>query len=56
MPLILGLLPNSSDGDDTLDTKIVSIKLPPKKEEIKNIPPPPPPPKVDQVKFVKPGC
>jgi hypothetical protein len=26
MPLILGLLPNSSD--DTLDTKIVSIKLP----------------------------
>jgi protein TonB len=28
MPLILGLLPNSSDGDDTLDTKIVSIKLP----------------------------
>jgi protein TonB len=37
MPLILGLLPNSSDGDDTLDTKIVSIKLPPKEEEIKKI-------------------
>lgn len=56
MPLILGLLPDSSDGDDTLDTKIVSIKLPPKKEEVKkNLPPPPPPPpKVDQVKFVKP--
>jgi protein TonB len=54
MPLILGLLPNS-DGDDTLDTKIVSIKLRLKKEEIKKIfhhhhrht-------KVDQVKFVKP--
>jgi len=40
----------------TLDEKIVTIKLPPKKvEEIKNLPPPPPPPpKVDQVKFVKP--
>jgi protein TonB len=56
MPLILSLLPENSDVDETLDTKIVSIKLPPKKEEIKkNIPPPPPPPpKVDQVKFVKP--
>ncbi len=56
MPLILGLLPDSSDDDAALDTKIVSIKLPPKKEEIKkNIPPPPPPPpKVDQQKFVKP--
>lgn len=55
-PLILSLLPESSDKDVTLDTKIVSIKLPPKKEEVKpNLPPPPPPPpKVDQVKFVKP--
>ena len=55
-PLILSLLPDSSDADTTLDTKIVSIKLPPKKEEVKkNLPPPPPPPpKVDQVKFVKP--
>jgi protein TonB len=33
MPLILGLLPNSSDGDDTLDTKIVSIKLPPRRKK-----------------------
>ncbi|MBC5863666.1 energy transducer TonB [Flavobacterium turcicum] len=56
MPLILGLLPDSSEDEAALDTKIVSIKLPPKKEEVKkNIPPPPPPPpKVDQVKFVKP--
>jgi protein TonB len=33
MPLILGLLPNSSDGDDTLDTKIVSIKLPQRRKK-----------------------
>jgi protein TonB len=43
MPLILGLLPNSSDGDDTLDTKIVSIKLPQEGRNKKDIPPPPPP-------------
>ena len=55
MPLILSLLPDSSEGDETLDTKIVSIKLPPKEEIKKDVPPPPPPPpKVDQVKFVKP--
>ena len=55
MPLILGLLPDSADEDAALDTKIVSIKLPPKEEVKKNLPPPPPPPpKVDQVKFVKP--
>jgi protein TonB len=54
-PLILNLLPDSSDADETLDTKIVSIKLPPKEEIKKDVPPPPPPPpKVDQVKFVKP--
>ncbi|MFV8369147.1 energy transducer TonB [Flavobacterium sp. LB2R40] len=54
-PLILNLLPDSSDDDQVLDTKIVSIKLPPKEEIKKNIPPPPPPPpKVDQQKFVKP--
>jgi protein TonB len=55
-PLILSLLPDSGESDATLDQKIVSIKLPPKKEEIKKDlpPPPPPPPKVDQVKFVKP--
>lgn len=55
MPLIVSLLPDSSEADEVLDTKIVSIKLPPKEEIKKNIPPPPPPPpKVDQVKFVKP--
>ncbi len=55
-PLILSLLPSSSEADTTLDTKIVTVKMPPKKEEVKkNLPPPPPPPpKVDQVKFVKP--
>ena len=54
-PLIMSLLPDSSE-DNSLDQKIVSIKLPPKKEEVKKDlpPPPPPPPKVDQVKFVKP--
>ena len=55
-PLIVSLLPDSSDDTVALDTKITAIKLPPKKEEIKKDlpPPPPPPPKVDQVKFVKP--
>jgi protein TonB len=55
-PLILSLLPSSSEADTTIDTKIVTVKMPPKKEEVKkNLPPPPPPPpKVDQVKFVKP--
>jgi len=55
LPLIVSLLPDSSEADEVLDTKIVSIKLPPKEDIKKNIPPPPPPPpKVDQVKFVKP--
>lgn len=55
-PLIMSLLPDSLGEDDSLDTKIVTMKLPPKKEEPKKDlpPPPPPPPKVDQVKFVKP--
>ncbi len=44
-------------GDDevALDTKITTVKLPPKEKPKENLPPPPPPPpKVDQVKFVKP--
>jgi protein TonB len=53
-PLLAKLIPDSEAEDETLDQKIVTIKLPPK-EVPKNIPPPPPPPpKVDQVKFVKP--
>jgi protein TonB len=54
-PLIMSMLPDSS-SDDSLDTRIVTMKLPPKKEQPKKDlpPPPPPPPKVDQVKFVKP--
>jgi protein TonB len=54
-PLIMSMLPDTS-SDDSLDTKIVTMKLPPKKEQPKKDlpPPPPPPPKVDQVKFVKP--
>jgi len=53
-PLLARLLPESTEQDDSLDKKIVTIKLPPK-EQPKNLPPPPPPPpKVDQVKFVKP--
>lgn len=43
------------DEDVALDTKITTVKLPPKEKPIENLPPPPPPPpKVDQVKFVKP--
>lgn len=54
-PLILSLLPESSNQEVALDTKIVTIKLPPKTKPKVNLPPPPPPaPKVDQVKFVKP--
>ncbi len=43
------------DDDIALDTKITTVKLPPKEKPKENLPPPPPPPpKVDQVKFVKP--
>lgn len=46
----------TADDSAVLDTKITTVKLPPKEEKPKeNLPPPPPPPpKVDQVKFVKP--
>jgi protein TonB len=55
IPVLAKFLPDSKDKDKTLDEKIVTVKLPPKKEIPKNLPPPPPPPpKVDQVKFVKP--
>lgn len=55
-PLIASLLPDSEEEVENKDIKIATVKLPPKKEEIKpnQPPPPPPPPKVDQVKFVKP--
>lgn len=55
-PLIASFLPDSSEDDVNKDIKIATVKLPPKKEEVKpnEPPPPPPPPKVDQVKFVKP--
>lgn len=59
LPMLARMLPNKgADNDATLDTKIVTVKLPPKKAAPPpppNLPPPPPPPpKVDQVKFVKP--
>lgn len=56
IPMLANLLPDRTKADDVLDTKIVAVKLPPKKEKPKEFvpPPPPPPPKVDQVKFVKP--
>lgn len=55
IPVLAKFLPDSKDDTKTLDEKIVTVKLPPKKEVPKNLPPPPPPPpKVDQVKFVKP--
>ncbi|KIO52142.1 energy transducer TonB [Flavobacterium hibernum] len=55
-PLIISLLPDSKEEEVNNDIKIATVKLPPKKEEVKpnQPPPPPPPPKVDQVKFVKP--
>ncbi len=56
IPTLMRMIPDAQD-DTTLDQKITAVKLPPKKEEPKDInlpPPPPPPPKVDQVKFVKP--
>jgi periplasmic protein TonB len=44
-----------ADDEVALDTKITTVKLPPKEKPKENLPPPPPPPpKVDQVKFVKP--
>lgn len=56
-PKIAEFIGNATANDEaTLDTKITTVKLPPKEEKPKeNLPPPPPPPpKVDQVKFVKP--
>ncbi|HLA55207.1 MAG TPA: energy transducer TonB [Flavobacterium sp.] len=53
-PLLAKLIPDSKDADDSLDKKIVTIKLPPKEQPKDLPPPPPPPPKIDQVKFVKP--
>ncbi|UWY28777.1 energy transducer TonB [Flavobacterium sp. TR2] len=55
-PLIASLLPDSTEEEEVKEVKMATVKLPPKKEEVKpNMPPPPPPPpKVDQVKFVKP--
>jgi protein TonB len=55
IPKLMSLIPEKGE-DTTLDTKITTVKLPPKQEKPKeNLPPPPPPPpKVDQVKFVKP--
>lgn len=53
-PLLAKLIPDSKAEDDSLDKKIVTIKLPPKEIPKDLPPPPPPPPKVDQVKFVKP--
>lgn len=54
-PLIISFLPSSSDKDITLDTKITTVKLPPKEKPKENLPPPPPPPpKQDVQKFVKP--
>jgi len=46
----------TANDSANLDTKITTVKLPPKEEKPKEDlpPPPPPPPKVDQVKFVKP--
>lgn len=55
LPMLAKLIPDSTNDDESLDKKIVTVKLPPKEKPKENLPPPPPPPpKVDQVKFVKP--
>lgn len=56
LPSLLKLIPDTVEEEVVLDKAITAVKLPPKKEEIKeNLPPPPPAaPKLDQVKFVKP--
>ncbi len=43
-PLIASFLPDSQEEDVNNDIKIATVKLPPKKEEIKPNQPPPPPP------------
>jgi protein TonB len=55
-PKIAELIGGSGDDDSAnLDTKITTVKMPPKEKPKENLPPPPPPPpKVDQVKVVKP--
>jgi protein TonB len=55
IPTILRMIPDKNE-DVTLDTKITTVKLPPKeKPKDPNLPPPPPPaPKQDVQKFVKP--
>jgi periplasmic protein TonB len=58
IPTILSMIPEGTDEEVAIDTKITAVKMPPKPKEKPidpNLPPPPPPaPKVDQVKFVKP--
>jgi periplasmic protein TonB len=54
-PGILSKFSGMADDQANMDTKITTIKLPPKEKPKEDVPPPPPPPpKVDQVKFVKP--
>jgi protein TonB len=55
-PKIAEFLGSAGDDDSAnLNTKITTVKLPPKEKPKENLPPPPPPPpKVDQVKVVKP--
>jgi periplasmic protein TonB len=57
-PLLASFLHGANNDDDNLDTKIRTIKLPPKAKVDPLAPPPPPPPppkpKVDVVKFTKP--
>lgn len=54
IPTIMRMIPDAGE-ETTIDTKITTVKLPPKEKPKENLPPPPPPPpKVDQVKFVKP--
>ena len=54
-PMLMELIPDSSDEDTTLNDKIVTVKLPPKEEKPKeNIPPPPPPPPTTRISQVIP--
>ncbi len=55
IPTLMRMIPDREE-ETTIDTKIRTVKLPPKEKSKDPTlpPPPPPPPKVDQVKFVKP--
>jgi periplasmic protein TonB len=56
-PILIKMIPNATDKNDTLDEKVVLVNIEKPKDNIPKPPPPPPEPpkpKIDEVKFVKP--